>query len=151
MTGILLEPAGMVMTGPSGRGCQMVVGFCGDVRLIASDWRIDYVYTVQKFAPDYSSVEVEVTAEAFAPAACRTAFKVRIGESAKSSMVELQPGMNLVKKTVRIEHALMETSGHEHPVYPTGDVARGLRAQHLRDRLQRSGNTSVFAIIRITP
>ena len=83
---------------------QMDTGFMGMVKLIATDEaRLDYVYTVQKFAPDYSSVEVEVTAEAFAPAACRTAFKVRIGESAESSMVELQPGMNLVKKTVRIE------------------------------------------------
>lgn len=43
--------------------CQMIVGFCGDVKLIAAPARLDYVYVDQKFADDYSSVEVTVTAE----------------------------------------------------------------------------------------
>ena len=43
--------------------CQMVVGFCGDVRLIASDWRIDYVYTEQHFNRDRTHCDLDVIAE----------------------------------------------------------------------------------------
>ena len=44
--------------------CQMIVGFCGDVKLIAAPARLDYVYVDQTFAADYSSVEVKVNIEA---------------------------------------------------------------------------------------
>ena len=43
--------------------CQMVVGFCGEVRLIASDWRIDYVYTEQRFNRDRTHCDLDVIAE----------------------------------------------------------------------------------------
>ena len=43
--------------------CQMVVGFCGDVKLIAGDWRIDYVYTEQHFNKDRSHCDLDVIVE----------------------------------------------------------------------------------------
>ena len=43
---------------------QMDTGLMGEVRLIAvDDFRIDYIYTVQKFAEDYSNCEISVFAE----------------------------------------------------------------------------------------
>lgn len=43
---------------------QMVTGFCGPVKLIASDGdRIDYVYTTQKWKDDLSHCTLEVVAE----------------------------------------------------------------------------------------
>ena len=48
---------------------QMDTGFMGTVKLIAADAaRIDYVYTTQDFAKDWSSVSVTVTVEAMSPA-----------------------------------------------------------------------------------
>ena len=43
---------------------QMDTGLMGEVRLIAvDDFRIDYIYTVQKFTEDYSNCEISVFAE----------------------------------------------------------------------------------------
>ena len=83
---------------------QMDTGFMGTVKLIAvDDARLDYVYTVQKFAPDYSSVEVEVTAEALAPDACEVDFAARIGEASASRRVPLARGANKVSLTLKVD------------------------------------------------
>ena len=83
---------------------QMDTGFMGTVKLIAvDDARLDYVYTVQKFAPDYSSVEVEVTAEALAPDACEVDFAARIGEAFASRRVSLARGANKVSLTLKVD------------------------------------------------
>lgn len=42
---------------------QMTIGFCGPVKLIASDWRIDYVYTAQRFNADLSHCDLDIIAE----------------------------------------------------------------------------------------
>ena len=82
---------------------QMDTGLMGTVKLIAVDLsRLDYVYTVQKFAPDYSSVAVEVTAETFAPKAGKVDFTVKIGDAVKTVPVNLTAGTNKVTTTVKI-------------------------------------------------
>lgn len=83
---------------------QMETGLMGTVALIAVDTaRLDYVYTVQTFADDYSSVAVEVTAEAFAPQAGTTDFRVRLGDVAKDVRVALKAGTNRVSTVVTVE------------------------------------------------
>lgn len=41
----------------------MTVGFCGQVKLIADDWRIDYVYTQQHFNEDLTKCDLDVIVE----------------------------------------------------------------------------------------
>ncbi|MBR2837194.1 MAG: glycoside hydrolase family 2 protein [Kiritimatiellae bacterium] len=83
---------------------QMDTGLMGTVKLIAVDTaRLDYVYTVQKFADDFSSVDVEVTAEAFAPESGEADFAVRLGDSKATVRASLSEGFNKVSATVRVE------------------------------------------------
>lgn len=83
---------------------QMDTGFMGVVKLIAVDEaRIDYVYTTQKFADDYSAADVEVTIEAFAPIPVDTEVCVKLGNSEKTKHVSLTSGTNRVSTVVRIE------------------------------------------------
>jgi len=43
---------------------QMVTGLCGDVKILAyDDFRVDYVYTEQRFADDYSRCDLTVFTE----------------------------------------------------------------------------------------
>ena len=84
---------------------QMDTGLMGTAKLIAVDTaRLDYVYTVQTFAKDYSSVDVEVTAEAQAPAAGEALLAVRLGEVAKTVPVRLEKGFNRVSTTVTVKN-----------------------------------------------
>lgn len=84
---------------------QMDTGFMGTVKLVAvDDARLDYVYTVQKFAADYSSVDVEVTAEAHAPQAGACEYRVRIGDVERKERVTLKAGANVVSTVVTIPH-----------------------------------------------
>ena len=83
---------------------QMETGFMGTVKLIASDVaRIDYVYTTQDFAKDWSSVAVTVTVEATAPKGGETEFTVTLGEVSKTERVSLKPGANKVSLTLDVK------------------------------------------------
>lgn len=83
---------------------QMETGFMGTVKLVAAEVaRLDYVYTVQDFAADYSSVDVEVTAEAYSPAGGETDFTAAIGDVSKTMKVRLEPGGNKVSLTLKID------------------------------------------------
>ena len=76
-------------------------GLMGPVRLIASDAaRLDYVYTTQDFASDYSSVRVTVTADVTAPVAGETRF------AAELCGVKAEKAFRLVAGTNRLELAL---------------------------------------------
>ena len=100
---------------------QMDTGFMGTVKLIAADTaRIDYVYTTQKFAPDWSSVAVTVTVEATSPAGGETALAVALGDVAKSEKVTLSPGANKVALTLDVKNPkLWWPVGYgDQPLYP---------------------------------
>ena len=79
-------------------------GLMGTVKLIAADdVRLDYVYTTQAFAPDWSSVEVMVTADVWAPVACETRVKARLCGVAAEKAVSLKPGANRVSVALAID------------------------------------------------
>lgn len=83
---------------------QMDTGLMGTVKLIAVDTaRLDYVYTTQRFADDYSSVEVEVAAEAFAPEDGEADFLVQLGDVRKSTRVKLSKGTNRVSQVLVVQ------------------------------------------------
>ena len=76
---------------------QMEMGLMGTVKLIAANVaRIDYVYTMQDFAKDWSSVAVTVTVEATSPVGGETTLAVALGDVTKSETVTLSPGANKV-------------------------------------------------------
>ena len=84
---------------------QMDTGFMGTVKLIASDTvRIDYVYTTQDFAKDWSSAAVTVTVEATSPAGGETGLSVALGDAAKRERVTLKPGSNKVALTLDMKN-----------------------------------------------
>ena len=84
---------------------QMETGFMGTVKLIASDEaRIDYVYTAQDFAKDWSSVAVTVTVEATSPAGGETELAVSLGDVAKREKVTLKLGANKVSLTLDVKN-----------------------------------------------
>ncbi|MBR1588300.1 MAG: glycoside hydrolase family 2 protein [Kiritimatiellae bacterium] len=84
---------------------QMDTGFMGPVKLIASDSaRIDYVYTTQDFAKDWSSVAVTVTVEATSPAGGEASFAVSLGDVAKTGKVALNPGANKVTLALDVKN-----------------------------------------------
>ena len=100
---------------------QMEMGFMGTVKLIASEVaRIDYVYTTQTFAQDWSSAAVTVTVEATSPAGGETRFAVALGDSTKSETVSLAPGANTVSLTFDVkEPKLWWPVGYgDQPLYP---------------------------------
>ena len=100
---------------------QMDTGFMGTIKLIASDVaRIDYVYTTQEFAKDWSSVAVTVTAEATSPAGGETTLDVALGDILKTEKVSLKPGANKVSLTLDVPHPkLWWPVGYgEQPLYP---------------------------------
>lgn len=84
---------------------QMDTGIMGSVKLISTDdARLDYVYTTQTFANDYSSVEVVVTAEAFVPDSVEVGFSARIGETTASKKIILKKGNNKVSTRLTIRN-----------------------------------------------
>jgi len=84
---------------------QMEMGFMGTVKLIACDTaRIDYVYTSQDFAKDWSSVAVTVAVEASAPDAGETELEVLLGDVAKTERVTLAPGANKLALTLDVKN-----------------------------------------------
>ena len=84
---------------------QMDTGFMGTVKLVASDTaRIDYVYTTQDFAKDWSSVAVTVTVEATSPSGGETELAVSLGNVAKTERVTLAPGANKVDVTLDVKN-----------------------------------------------
>ncbi len=108
---------------------QMEMGFMGTVKLIASDTaRIDYVYTTQDFAKDWSPVAVTVTVEATVPDVGRDnarpsqemEFMVTLGEVSKTERVALKPGANKVSLTLDVKNPrLWWPVGYgEQPLYP---------------------------------
>ena len=100
---------------------QMETGFMGTVKLIASDTaRIDYVYTTQDFAKDWSSVAVTVTVEATSPAGGETELSVTLGEIAKTKRVTLTPGANKMELTLEVKKPkLWWPVGYgDQPLYP---------------------------------
>ena len=100
---------------------QMDTGFMGTVKLIAADTaRIDYVYTTQDFAKDWSSVAVTVTVEAASPAGGETEFAVTLGDVAKTERVTLSPGANKVALTLDVKSPrLWWPIGYgDQPLYP---------------------------------
>ena len=109
---------------------QMETGFMGAVKLIAADTaRIDYVYTTQDFAEDWSSVAVTVTVEASSPAGGETDLAVTLGDVGKSRRVTLAPGANKVSLTLDVKGPrLWWPAGYgDQPLYPLevrlGDAA----------------------------
>jgi thioredoxin 1 len=99
----------------------MDTGFMGTVKLIAADAaRIDYVYTTQDFAKDWSSVAVTVTVEAMSPAGGETTFAATLGDVAKSEKVTLKPGANKVSLTLDVKNPkLWWPAGYgAQPLYP---------------------------------
>ena len=100
---------------------QMETGFMGTVKLIASDVaQINYVYTTQDFAKDWSSVAVTVTVEATSPAGGETTLDVTLGDLAKSEKVTLSPGANKVSLTLDVKNPkLWWPVGYgDQPLYP---------------------------------
>ena len=100
---------------------QMEMGFMGAVKLISSDTaRINYVYTTQDFAKDWSSAAVTVTVEATAPNGGETELIVSLGEIAKTKRVTLAPGENKVELTLDVKDPkLWWPVGYgEQPLYP---------------------------------
>ena len=100
---------------------QMDTGFMGTVKLIAADAaRIDYVYTTQDFAKDWSSVAVTVTVEAMSPAGGETTFAATLGDVAKREKVTLKPGANKVLLTLDVKNPkLWWPAGYgAQPLYP---------------------------------
>ena len=100
---------------------QMDTGFMGTVKLIAADAaRIDYVYTTQDFAKDWSSVAVTVTVEAMSPAGGETTFAATLGDVAKREKVTLKPGANKVSLTLDVKNPkLWWPAGYgAQPLYP---------------------------------
>ena len=84
---------------------QMDTGFMGTVKLIASDTaRIDYVYTTQEFAKDWSSVAVTVTVEATSPSGGETELSVSLGDVAKTERVTLSPGANKLALSLDVKN-----------------------------------------------
>ncbi len=99
---------------------QMDTGFMGTVKLISADTaRIDYVYTTQDFAKDWSSAAVTVTVEATSPAGGETELSVALGDVAKSERVTLKPGANKVALTLDVKKPkLWWPAGYgEQPLY----------------------------------
>ncbi len=100
---------------------QMETGFMGTTKLIACDTaRLDYVYTTQDFAKDYSSVAVTVTAEATSPAGGETSFTATLGDVSKTGKVTLKPGANKVSLTLDVKNPKLW--------WPTGYGAQPLYA-----------------------
>ena len=100
---------------------QMDTGFMGTVKLIASDVaRIDYVYTTQDFAADWSSAAVTVMVEATSPKGCETELAVTLGDVSGVERVALKPGANNVALTVKVKNPrLWWPVGYgEQPLYP---------------------------------
>ena len=100
---------------------QMDTGFMGTVKLIASDTaRIDYVYTTQDFAKDWSAATVTVTVEATSPAGGETTLAVALGDVAKSEKVTLKPGANKLSLALDVKNPrLWWPVGYgEQPLYP---------------------------------
>ena len=100
---------------------QMDTGFMGTVKLIAADAaRIDYVYTTQEFAKDWSSAAVTVTVEATSPAGGETTFAATLGDVMKSEKVTLKPGANKVALTLDVKNPkLWWPAGYgAQPLYP---------------------------------
>lgn len=100
---------------------QMETGFMGTVKLIASDVaRIDYVYTSQEFAKDWSSAAVTVTVEATSPEGGETTLDVALGDVVKSEKVTLSPGANKVSLTLDVQSPrLWWPVGYgDQPLYP---------------------------------
>ena len=100
---------------------QMEMGFMGTVKLIASDVaRIDYVYTTQNFANDWSSAAVTVTVEATSPADGETEFTAKIGDVSRSENVTLSTGANKVSITLDVKNPkLWWPVGYgDQPLYP---------------------------------
>ena len=100
---------------------QMDTGFMGTVKLIASDTaRIDYVYTTQDFARDWSAATVTVTVEATSPAGGETTLEVALGDVAKSEKVTLKPGANKLSLALDVKNPrLWWPVGYgEQPLYP---------------------------------
>ncbi len=109
---------------------QMDTGFMGTVKLISADTaRIDYVYTTQDFAKDWSSAAVTVTVEATSPAGGETELSVALGDVAKRERVTLKSGANKVALTLDVKKPkLWWPAGYgEQPLYPLsvklGDAA----------------------------
>ena len=78
-------------------------GLMGPVRLIAEDTaRIDYVYTTQRFAKDYSSVDVSVTVELESPSGGSTELSASLCGAKASRQVELKQGANVASVSMTI-------------------------------------------------
>ena len=100
---------------------QMEMGFMGMIKLIASDVaRIDYVYTSQDFAKDWSSASVTVTVEATSPAGVETTLDVALGDVSKSEKVTLSPGANKLSLALEVKNPkLWWPVGYgDQPLYP---------------------------------
>ena len=100
---------------------QMDMGFMGTVKLVAEDLaRIDYVYTTQDFAADWSSAAVTVTVEATSPEGGETDLSVALGDAAKTKRVVLAPGANKVSLMLDVPRpALWWPVGYgAQPLYP---------------------------------
>ena len=82
---------------------QMDTGLMGTVKLIAADdARIDYFYTTQNFAADYSAVDVEVAADVFSPEGGATEFAVTLGGETKMRKVVLNSGDNHLSLSLNV-------------------------------------------------
>ena len=100
---------------------QMEMGFMGTVKLVASDVaRIDYVYTTQDFAKDWSSAAVTVTVEAMSPKGGETELMVALGDIAQTERIMLAPGANKVSLTFNVKNPkLWWPVGYgDQPLYP---------------------------------
>ena len=100
---------------------QMEMGLMGTVKLVASDVAIiDYVYTTQEFAPDWSAASVTVTVEATSPEGGETTFDVSLGDVSKSVRVTLVPGENRLSATLDVDRPkLWWPVGYgDQPLYP---------------------------------
>ena len=100
---------------------QMDTGLMGTVKLIAvDDARIDYVYTTQTFASDYSSVDVEVSADVYSPAGSTVDFAVSLGDVAKSENVVLKPGDNHLSLSLHMANPMLwwPNGMGKQPLYP---------------------------------
>ena len=117
---------------------QMDTGLMGTVKLVASDdARLDYFYTTQTFAQDYSSVRVEVTADVFSPAGAETDFTATLGDVSKTEKVTLRPGDNKLSLELVVEKpVLWWPSGmgaqHLYPLSVKVGAAEGRRRIGLR-------------------
>ena len=78
-------------------------GLMGPVKLIATDdVRLDYVYTTQDFAADYSSVDVTVTADVTAPAEGEVRFAAALCGVSAERPVKLARGDNRISLTLKV-------------------------------------------------